>query len=90
MTKPSNLIEPAVANGLMNPIEKLPADRAAALASISMAISLKRLADVAEQFTDHPDRRNEYGEFGLAALMGELRRFKGETLNDISSFLHRR
>lgn len=56
----------------------------------SIAISLKRLADVAEGFTDHPDRRNEYGEFGLAALMGELRRFKNEALNDFSSFLARR
>jgi hypothetical protein len=57
---------------------------------LSIAISLKRLADVAGGFTDHPDRRNDYGEFGLAALMGELRRFKQEVLNDISSFLHRR
>lgn len=74
------LLEPAAVGFSTNDDERV---------GLSIAISLKRLADVAEGFTDHPDRRNDYGEFGITALMGELRRFKGELLNDISSFLHR-
>jgi hypothetical protein len=54
---------------------------------LSIAISLKRIADVAEQFGDHPDNGNDYGETGMRAFMGELRRFKQEVLNDVSCFM---
>lgn len=45
MAKAHEMIESAVADALLNPIDKLPADRAAAMAVLSMAISLKRIAD---------------------------------------------
>ena len=56
---------------------------------LSVAVSLKRIADVLEGFGPHPDNANEYGETGIKALLGELRRFKNECLNDLSGYLRR-
>jgi hypothetical protein len=54
----------------------------------SIAISLRRIADVLQGFGDHPDNANSYGETGMRAVQGTLERTASSIVNEVSMALH--